>query len=147
MRKIMSIIAMLVIILSVASHQVEAGEVYEKLCAVAKTEEGVKMISYDQFMELRSSGEEYYLLDVLSSESYIEGHIPGARSFPLGEINKKTAENMLSKEDKIVVYCANFMCHASTNAAIALQDMGYKVVDYKGGLKEWKEKGNDLVSK
>ena len=34
---------------------------------------------------------------------------------------------------------------ASTAAAKKLSGIGYRVLDYKGGLKEWQEKGNNLV--
>src|SRR3989338_4324361 len=55
-----------------------------------KAEDGVKKISYEQFMGIRNSGEKYTLLDVLSSESYNKGHIEGAESFQLDTINKTT---------------------------------------------------------
>jgi rhodanese-related sulfurtransferase len=32
-----------------------------------------------------------------------------------------------------------------TQAAKKLTDLGYNVVDYKGGLKEWQEKGNKIA--
>ncbi len=49
---------------------------------------------------------------------------------------------MLKKDETIVVYCASFDCQASTNAAQKLLSMGYTdVLDYKGGLKEYKEAG------
>ena len=107
--------------------------------------EGVKNITYDQFMNIRNSGEKYVLLDVLSAESFKEGHIEGAVSFPLEEINEATSKEKLSKADGIIVYCGSFQCRASTNAAKKLQSLGYNVLDYKGGLKEWQEKGNKLV--
>ena len=44
---------------------------------------GVKEITYDQFMAIRKSGETYALLDVLSADGYNKGHIDGAVSFPL----------------------------------------------------------------
>lgn len=44
-----------------------------------------------------------------------------------------------------VLYCWSFLCTASTTAARKLSAMGYRVLDYKGGLKEWKEKGNPLA--
>jgi rhodanese-related sulfurtransferase len=58
---------------------------------------------------------------------------------PVNEIEKK-AGKFLKKEDLIVVYCASFECQASTGAAEKLMDLGYKnVLDYKGGLKDYKE--------
>lgn len=108
---------------------------------------GVKEITYDQFVRIRSSGEKYVLLDVLSADSYNKAHIEGAISFPLDKIDKTEAEKMLSKDDKIVVYCGSFQCTASTEAAKKLSSLGYNVFDYKGGLKEWRERGNKLIGK
>lgn len=111
----------------------------------ANMKEGVEEITYERFMNIRKSGEKYVLLDVLSPDSYDKGHIEGAQSFPAETINKATAEKRLSKDDRIIVYCGSFQCAASTEAAKKLSGLGYNVVDYKGGLKEWQEKGNKLV--
>ncbi len=96
-------------------------------------------------MKIRNSGEPYTLLDVLPSDSYAKGHIEGAKSFPVETINKATAASMLAKDSNVVVYCGSFQCGASTDAARKLSALGYDVLDYKGGLKEWQEKGNLLV--
>lgn len=101
---------------------------------------GVKQITYDQFMKIRSSGEKYKLLDVRPAASYNVYHIDGAASFPLETINKASAEKLLAKNDNIVVYCGSFECGASTEAAKTLSELGYNVLDYKGGIKEWQEK-------
>lgn len=111
----------------------------------ARMENGVKQLSYDQFIKVRKSGEKYVLLDVLPSDVYAKGHIEGAASFPVDTINKDTAGKILSKGSKIIAYCASFQCPASTEAAKKLSVLGYDVLDYKGGLKEWQEKGNKLV--
>lgn len=97
-------------------------------------------------MSIRNSGEKYKLLDVLSSESYDKGHIDGAVSFPLDTINKATAGKLLSKGDNIIVYCGSFQCTASTEGARRLSVLGYNVLDYKGGIREWQERGNKLTA-
>lgn len=108
--------------------------------------EGVKQISYEQFIKIMNSGENYVLLDVLDDESYKKGHIKNAVSFPVDSINTDTAKSKLPRGVMILVYCGSFQCQASTMAAKKLNDLGYDVLDYKGGLKEWQEKGNKLVS-
>lgn len=110
----------------------------------ATTKQGVKEITYDQFMDIRNSGEDYVLLDVLKKESYQEGHIPGAKSFPVTEMNQESVKERLSKSDKIIVYCGGFSCPASTNAAKVLTSLGYDVLDFKGGIEKWKKEGNQL---
>jgi rhodanese-related sulfurtransferase len=86
------------------------------------------------------------LVDVLSSESYAKGHIKGAISIPLNELEKKIGT--LNKADKIIVYCASKKCQASVKAAKLLIKHGFKnVYDYKSGLKEWIESGLPISAK
>lgn len=119
--------------------------IYDQVAKKAMVKDAVKEITYDQFMKIRNSGEGYILLDVLSPESYAAGHIEGAKSFPVNTIAEGSADKMLSKDSKIIVYCGSFQCTASTQAAKKFSGLGYNVLDYKGGLKEWQEKGNQLV--
>ena len=118
---------------------------FEEIASKATIKDGVKEMTYDQLMQLRNAGEKYILFDVLQSDSYSNGHIEGAISFPLDTINKGNAKNKIPQDSHVVVYCASFKCPASTVAAKKLSEFGYSVLDYKGGLQEWQEKGNGLV--
>ena len=126
-------------------HKYDAGSVCGMVAKEAAVKDGVKEITYDQFMKIRNSGEKYALLDVLSAESYANGHIESAESFPVDTISKESAGARLSNDANVIVYCGSFQCGASTAAAKKLSGLGYNVLDYKGGLKEWQEKGNKLV--
>lgn len=99
----------------------------------------VTKITREELIKMMEGKERFKLVDVLTKESYEKEHIKGAISLPVDEIEKR-ADDMLKKDEKIVVYCASFECQASTNAAEKLQAMGFKnVLDYKGGLKDYKE--------
>lgn len=99
----------------------------------------LKMITREELMNMVSSGQKFRLVDVLDRDHYEREHIKSAISLPVNEIEKR-AGKMLKKGETIVVYCASFDCQASTNAAEKLFSMGYKnVLDYKGGLKDYKE--------
>ncbi|MBP7088819.1 MAG: rhodanese-like domain-containing protein [Candidatus Omnitrophica bacterium] len=99
----------------------------------------VKTITRDQLIKLMGSRVKFKLVDVLDREHYDKEHIKSAISLPLNEIEEK-AKNFLDKKEKIIVYCASFECQASTKAAKKLQSLGYQdVLDYKGGLKDYKE--------
>lgn len=103
----------------------------------------VKKITRDQLIEMIEATK-MKLVDVLGGENFEQEHIPGSISLPLEEIEKR-ALTLFQKEDLIVVYCASFECQASTKAAEKLMAMGFKnVLDYKGGLKEYKEGGFPL---
>lgn len=119
--------------------------IYKKIYKATAEKDGVKEITYDQFMEIINSKEDFVLVNVLSPESFKEGHIDGSISFPFDTINKDSASAKIQKGSNVVVYCASFHCKASTAAAQKLSELGYKALDYKGGLKEWQEKGNKLV--
>jgi len=123
----------------------KSDDVFTRAAKTAKIENGTRQISYEQFLKIRNSGEKYVLFDVLAKDSYESGHIPGSKSFPLTDIDKESAKARLSKNDHVIVYCGSFGCTASTAAAKELKKLGYNVLDYKGGLKEWQEKGNKLV--
>jgi len=104
----------------------------------------VRKITRDELMKMKSGGERFKLVDVLDAEHYQKEHIKGAISLPVSDIEKK-AGKMLKKAEKIITYCAGFDCQASTNAADKLISMGYKnVLDYKGGIKDYKEAGLPL---
>ena len=98
-------------------------------------------ITKDELVSMRNSDERFKIIDVLSKESYEREHIKGAISIPLADIDKETTR-MLKRSDTLAVYCASFECTASTMAAKKLEELGFKyVLDYKGGLKEYKEAG------
>lgn len=149
----LAVIFVFIICLAICNYAYSEGEgdtmmqqtMVQQVFEESHMKNGVKEISYDQFMKIMDSGEQFVLLDVLPPDSYDKGHIDGAVSFPVGTINKESAANKLSKDSKIVVYCGSFQCGASTEAAKRLSALGYNVVDYKGGLKEWQEKGNSLI--
>jgi rhodanese-related sulfurtransferase len=120
-------------------------DMFTQLFTTVSPKDGVKEISYEQFKMIRDSGEKYILLDVLSSESYNSGHIESAFSFPFDTINEENTKASLAKDANIIVYCGGFKCLASTAAAKKLSELGYRALDYKGGLEEWQQKGNALV--
>jgi rhodanese-related sulfurtransferase len=127
------------------SHKGGKTMTYSSLYQEAEVKDGVKEITYDQFQKIRKSGEDYILVDVLGADSYDKGHIEGAINLPVYGISEESTAKVFSKDANIIVYCGSFRCSASTNAAKKLGELGYKVLDYKGGLKEWQEKGNTLV--
>ncbi|MCQ9205189.1 MAG: rhodanese-like domain-containing protein [Omnitrophica bacterium] len=99
----------------------------------------IQFITTDELINLMASNKPFKLVDVLSREHYNFEHIKGAISLPFEQLGEK-AIDFLNKKDTIVVYCASFHCQASTNAAKQLMAMGFEhVLDYKGGLKDYKE--------
>lgn len=99
----------------------------------------VKQITRDELVKLMHSGTQVTLLDVLPKDSYFREHIKGAVSLPVADIDEDTTKS-LKKDGLIITYCASFECQASTKAAEKLVSLGFvNVLDYKGGLKDYKE--------
>lgn len=102
-------------------------------------------IDREELRRKMDRGDNFTLVDARSADSYMEEHIKGAISLPLGEVDEK-AEQILSKNDEIIVYCSGFSCAASTNEIKKLREMGFKNVrHYAGGIKDWKEAGYPTV--
>lgn len=80
------------------------------------------------------------LLDVRTPQEYAEGHIDGALNINVQSDDfRQMAEKELSKESTILVYCRSG--RRSMDAAEILTELGYKVVNLRGGIIEWKEDG------
>jgi rhodanese-related sulfurtransferase len=85
------------------------------------------------------------VLDVRQAGAYEQGHIPGARSIPYGEIDERVAGS-LSRNDVHVVYCWGPGCNAATKAALRLARLGVPVKEMIGGIEYWRREGYRLAS-
>ena len=80
------------------------------------------------------------LLDVRTPQEYAEGYIDGALNINIQSDDfQQRAEKELSKDSTILVYCRSG--RRSMEAAEMLTKLGYKVVNLKGGIIEWKGDG------
>lgn len=85
-------------------------------------------------------GDSVQILDVRTPLEYAEGHIAGALNINVQSDDfQQVAEKELSKDSTILVYCRSG--RRSMNAAEILTKLGYKVVNLKGGIIEWREDG------
>jgi rhodanese-related sulfurtransferase len=50
----------------------------------------------------------FTLVDVLPREAYAAGHIPGALSLPVAEIQVRAREVLPDRAAEVAVYCAKF---------------------------------------
>lgn len=81
-----------------------------------------------------------FLLDVRTEEEFAEGHIEGAMIIDQKEsdfVEKVKAQ--IPKDKIIAIYCRSG--RRSSNAAERLATLGYKSVNLKGGIIEWREAG------
>ena len=77
------------------------------------------------------------LLDVRQPKEYEQGHMPGAKLIPIGDLEKRLAE--LDADKPTVVYCA--IGGRSRVAAQMLASKGFgKIYNLSGGIKAWEKK-------
>ena len=106
----------------------------------------VKHISTDDLKALVKGDAKVVVVDARASNGFVKGHIPGAKSLPAGS-DAETIAKVLGddKSVRVVTYCSSTKCGASPKLAAALVKKGYtNVVEYKVGIKGWKEAGNKL---
>lgn len=84
------------------------------------------------------------LIDVNGTDSYKEGHIPGAVDFEANEA-KLAALLPADKAALVVAYCANPRCSAYKEGAAAAEKLGYtNVKHYSQGIAGWKKAGEKV---
>jgi rhodanese-related sulfurtransferase len=79
------------------------------------------------------------LLDVRPTLEYRQGHIAGARSIPVTELERRLAELPLDRE--VVAYCRGPYCVYADEAAQVLQRHGFQVRRLEDGFPEWRAAG------
>ena len=100
-----------------------------------------RLMSSTELFQRIEKGEDFVLIDVLSSDEFQKEHIPGAINIPLSELRQR-AKRDLSRNQRIVVYGRNHDDDSSTQASNLLEELGFrKVSDFDGGLSAWKKAG------
>jgi rhodanese-related sulfurtransferase len=84
------------------------------------------------------------LVDARSPELYATGHIEGAVSLPLVEIDTGLPKFLehLAKDRSIITYCSGFGCPDSFDLGVLLIEAGCRDVRvFEGGFPEWRDAG------
>jgi rhodanese-related sulfurtransferase/predicted transcriptional regulator len=76
------------------------------------------------------------LVDVRPGEEYAAGHIDGARSIPLAELEQRLAE--LPEDAEIVAYCRGPFCAYAHEAVRRLRSAGRSARRLEEGWPEWR---------
>lgn len=96
----------------------------------------------DVVYSVKNGSSDLVLLDMRDREDYRRGHIKGAISMPLEDIDKRYRD--LPRDKDIVTYCYNQYCHLSTQGALKLVEHGILAKEMNVGWSEWVKLGNPL---
>jgi rhodanese-related sulfurtransferase len=79
---------------------------------------------------------EAVLVDVRPTEEYAAGHIEGARSIPITELERRLVE--LPEDREVIAYCRGPFCAYANQAVRALKRTGRRARRLEEGWPEWK---------
>jgi rhodanese-related sulfurtransferase/predicted transcriptional regulator len=95
----------------------------------------VEAISRGELLKRLASGDAV-LIDVRPEEEFTAGHIDGARSVPLQELERRLAE--LPADREIVAYCRGPFCAYAHEAVRKLRAAGREARRLEDGWPEWR---------
>jgi rhodanese-related sulfurtransferase len=100
--------------------------------------EGMEPVNREALMGLVQEGA-VTVLDVRPAEEYNAGHIPGAMSIPLKELQLHLSD--LPRDQEIVAYCRGPYCVLSVQAVEMLRAKGFKAVRIEEGIQDFRAMG------
>lgn len=108
----------------------------ERLRQAMAVEDGdLRPVSREELRALLASGQAL-ALDVRPTLEYSQGHIAGARSIPVDELEQRFDE--LPQGQAIVAYCRGPYCFFSGEAVALLTARGYRAHRLEDGFPEWR---------
>ena len=99
------------------------------------------LITREELIALMDANADFKLVNVLGDWAFKAKHIPGSINLN----SPAVANELLAKDDNIVVHCAGGDCPSSKYAFMMLKQQGYEHVRrYAGGLADWEDAGLPL---
>lgn len=96
----------------------------------------LETIDLEEWTE-RKKDESHVLIDVRPKSEYLNGHLDGAISIPMDELNNYI--NSLPKDQKVVAYCRGPYCVYATEAVEFLKSNGFDAARLEAGIHEWNQ--------
>jgi rhodanese-related sulfurtransferase len=113
--------------------------------ALVSCRSALPRVSMNEFERLLADGR-ITVIDVRTPEEYQAGHIPGAWSVPLEDLDSRATE-LESLKRPIVTYCSCLQEEESLMAVATLQRLGIKGARaLAGGYNSWAAVGRRVVS-
>lgn len=98
----------------------------------------MEAVNRDALIERVRSGE-VTVLDVRPAEEFRAGHIPGAISVPLAELEANLSD--LPRGREVVAYCRGPYCVLAIEAVEVLRKNGFTATRLSEGVQDWRAKG------
>ena len=100
--------------------------------------DALETVSRDELLARAGRGE-VMVLDVRPRDEYAQGHIPGAVSVPLAELESRL--RMLRRRTEVVAYCRGPYCVLAPQAVQLLRERGFRARRLEDGMPEWRLAG------
>lgn len=97
--------------------------------------EGMEPVDSKKLIERVRDGS-VIVLDVRPSEEFRAGHIPGAISIQLRDLEQRLSE--LPRDQEVVAYCRGPYCVLSIQAVEMLRSRGFNAVRLEEGVQDWR---------
>jgi rhodanese-related sulfurtransferase len=118
--------------------EVQLAEIDRVTTMFLRHREAMEAVGPDELLRRLDAGE-VTLLDVRPSVEYEQGHIPGARSIPVDELESRISQ--LPDEAVVVAYCRGPYCIYADEAVELLTAHGLRAARLEGGYPEWAAAG------
>jgi ArsR family transcriptional regulator len=106
--------------------------------AFLEAHETMEPVDRERLVARVRSGE-VTVLDVRPREEFVAGHLPGAVSVPLAELEQRLAE--LPPEREVVAYCRGPYCVMALEAVALLRARGFRATRLDEGVPDWRARG------
>jgi len=103
----------------------------------------VEQVSAAELAERLSHGE-VVVLDVRPEAEYVSGHVAGARSAPVDELDARLDE--LAGQGEVIAYCRGPYCVYADDAVRILRARGLEARRLDVGFPEWRRAGRPVAS-
>jgi len=115
--------------------ELRVAEVERLVATFLTVKDALEPVAARELLERVRRGE-VTVLDVRPVEEFAAGHLPGAVSVPLAELESRLGE--LPRDRQVIAYCRGPYCVLAYEAVARLRAHGFDARRLEGGLPQWR---------